>query len=79
MMMMIVMMGMMMMMMGSGYHENKGGVAILVNAKWDKSMDKFVAIDERIAYMHLHVGPCKIRFIAVYFPRSGDADQHVQR
>eukprot|EP00973_Karenia_brevis_P027152 3744968-Karenia_brevis.AAC.1 len=66
--------------MGSGYTGNTRGVAILLNKKWNKSVQNFVPIDERMAYLDLHIPKfMNIRFIVAYFPHSGYTDKEVQK
>eukprot|EP00973_Karenia_brevis_P051077 7092683-Karenia_brevis.AAC.2 len=65
---------------GSGFETNTRGVAILLHRLWTKQIEKFEAINERLAYIDVcnTIVP-RLRLITAYFPHSGYADFHVQQ
>ena len=65
--------------MASGGIANAKGVAIVLHHRWANRVNKFKAIDERIAYVDLDALGERLRLVTAYFPHGGYADEHVQR
>ena len=60
---------------GCGGTRGQNGVGFFLHSK--HSYDKFVCISDRVAFLDVKLGDTRFRFIAVYMPHSGYAEQNV--
>ena len=64
---------------GSGHDSNSRGVGFLIHKSITSNIQNFHGVDERIAYIDIHIRTTKLRIITAYFPHSGYGDTSVQR
>ena len=65
--------------MGAGKHDNKYGVAIMLNKKWRQRIIDTEYINERAITATIMVNHQRIKLMSVYFHHSGFADHHVEK
>ena len=63
---------------GSSGTEGRKRVAILVHSRWTKAVKAFHAVGDRICAIDVKIAGYGLRFISVYFPHAGYADEDVE-